>query len=126
MERPRAADEIGARRKVGHEQRPPAFAPPKFDDACQAIRADRHAVLKSAVRHDGDLDLIARPWDDRDPFPVLFLNDGWGRFHQVPFAQDLPYLYYDFLDLDGDGGHDLVFATTAPPEEIYVIRDQAP
>jgi hypothetical protein len=71
---------------------------------------------------DQDMDLIARPWDDQDPNPLLFLNDGRGHFSQHPLDL-LPYLYYTFLDLDADGGHDLVLATAAPPEDIYAIRD---
>jgi hypothetical protein len=31
--------------------------------------------------------------------------------------------YHTFLDLDGDSGHDILFATFAPPEDVYVIRD---
>jgi hypothetical protein len=69
------------------------------------------------------MDLIARPWDGQDIDPLLFLNDGRGHFSQHPLDLGLPYLYYAFLDLDGDGGHDLVFATAAPPEDIYAIRD---
>lgn len=75
---------------------------------------------------DGDLDLIARPWDDQNPAPYLFINNRGGRFNRFPYAQGLPHLYYDFLDFDGDGGHDLVFATYAPPEEIYLMRDLRP
>lgn len=72
---------------------------------------------------DGDPDLLAKPWDDADPDPLLFLNDGSGHLGQVALDFRLPYLYYTFLDLDGDSGHDLVFATYAPPEDIYAIRD---
>ena len=35
----------------------------------------------------------------------------------------LPYIYYAFLDLDKDGGFDLVYATFAPPEDIHIVRD---
>lgn len=72
---------------------------------------------------DQDMDLVARPWDGDAPDPLLFLNDGSGHFSHQPLDFGLPYLYYDFLDLDGDGGHDLAFATFAPPEDIYAIRD---
>ena len=72
---------------------------------------------------DKDLDLIVRLEDVQDPDPVVFLNDGSGIFSRQPLHFGLPYLYYDFLDLDGDGGQDLVYATYVPPEDIYVIRD---
>jgi hypothetical protein len=72
---------------------------------------------------DQDMDLIARPWDGPDVNPLVFLNDGNGIFSWQPFDFGLWFLYYTFLDLDGDAGHDLVFATFAPPEDIYVIRD---
>jgi hypothetical protein len=72
---------------------------------------------------DQDLDLIVRLEYSPEPDPLLFLNDGSGYFSHQPLDFGLPYLYYDFLDLDGDGGHDLVYATSAPPEDIYVVRD---
>jgi hypothetical protein len=75
------------------------------------------------IDHDEDLDLIARPWGGQDVNPLLFLNDGNGVFSWQPFDFGLWSLYYTFLDLDGDDGHDIVFATFAPPEDIYAIRD---
>ena len=52
------------------------------------------------------------------------LADLWGLSRE-PLDFGLTYLYYTFLDLDGDGGHDIVFATFTPPEDVYVIRDLA-
>jgi hypothetical protein len=73
--------------------------------------------------HDGDLDLLARPFDGMNPGPLLFLNDGNGLFSRLPFDYGFWSLYYTFIDLDGDGGNDIVSATYAPPEDIYIIRD---
>jgi predicted amidohydrolase YtcJ len=81
------------------------------------------ALLLRDLDRDGDSDLLAKPWDE-SPDPLLFLDDGNGVFSRQPFDFGLGWsLYYAFLDLDGDGGHDLVFATCAPPEDIYAIRD---
>ncbi|MCB9432423.1 MAG: VCBS repeat-containing protein [Ardenticatenaceae bacterium] len=73
--------------------------------------------------HDGDQDLLASPFDANDPNPILYLNDGSGYFQRQFVNFKLPYLYYTFLDLDGDSGRDIVYATYAPPEDIYAIRD---
>jgi C1A family cysteine protease len=71
---------------------------------------------------DEDLDLMVRLESWQEPDPLVFLNDGSGTFSRQPLRFGLPYLYYDFLDLDGDRGRDLVYASSAPPEDIYVIR----
>jgi hypothetical protein len=89
--------------------------------------SDRQVCIPSLELHDldrdGDLDLLAKPWDADNPDPLLFLNDGSGHFSREPLDFRLTYLYYAFLDLDGDSGHDILFATFAPPEDVYVIRD---
>jgi len=74
---------------------------------------------------DGDLDLLAMPWDADSPDPLLFLNDGHGYFGWEPFDFGLHGgdLYYTFLDLDGDGGHDIVLTLNFPPEYVYARRD---
>lgn len=74
---------------------------------------------------DGDLDLLALPWDADNPDPLLFLNDGSGYFGWKPFDFGLRGgdLYHTFLDLDGDGGHDIVLTLNFPPEYVYAIRD---
>jgi len=88
---------------------------------------DRQVWIRSlALRdldHDGDQDLLAFPWDDQDPNPLLFLNDGNGHFSREFLDFKLTYLWYTFVDLDGDDGHDIVSASFAPPEDIYAIRD---
>jgi hypothetical protein len=82
-----------------------------------------HRLYLRDLDRDGDMDLIAKQEDWRDADPLLFVNDGSGSFIQQPLHFGVGYLYYAFLDLDGDGGHDLVVASSAPPEEIYAVRD---
>jgi hypothetical protein len=74
---------------------------------------------------DGDLDLLAMPWDSDNPDPLLFLNDGNGYFSWKPFDFGLQGgdLYFTFLDLDGDGGHDILLTLDYPPEYVFAIRD---
>ena len=68
---------------------------------------------------DGDLDLLARPWDWQNPDPMFFVNDGSGYFYEEDLDFMLPYLYYTFLDIDGDGGNDIIYWA----DGIYLIRD---
>ena len=75
------------------------------------------------LNRDGALDLLASTWDVNNPDPILFVNDSQGWFSREPMIFGLTYLYYAFLDFDGDNGHDLVMATYAPPEDIFAIRD---
>ena len=74
---------------------------------------------------DGDLDLIAMPWDAESPDPLLFLNDGHGVFHRQAFDFGLQGgdLYLTFLDLEGDGGHDVLLTLNFPPDRVFVHRD---
>ncbi len=74
--------------------------------------------------HDGDADLVARLWGESIHDPLVFLNDGDGRFHQASLDFGVGSFHHTFLDLEGDGGHDTVYATYAPPEDIYVIREK--
>jgi hypothetical protein len=73
---------------------------------------------------DGDLDLLAKPWDADDPEPLLFLNHD-GRFVYHPLELDLEggSLYYTFIELEDDGGHDLLLTLNFPPDNVFVIRD---
>ena len=32
-------------------------------------------------------------------------------------------LYYAFLDLEGDGGHDLLLTLNFPPDYVFALRD---
>ena len=71
---------------------------------------------------DGDLDLLAMRWDAENPDPLLFLNDGSGHSSWKPFEFGLRDLYYSFLDLDGDEGHDILLTLNYPPDHIFVVR----
>ncbi len=75
---------------------------------------------------DGDLDLLAKSWEGEHPEPLLFLNDGSGYFAWQPFEFGLGRdLYYAFVDLDDDAGHDILLAQCHPYDHDYVfaIRD---
>jgi len=72
--------------------------------------------------HDGDLELLAKTFEDSDPDPPLWLNSGCGHLGRKLMGFKLNYSYWAFLDLGGDGGHDLLVASLAPPENIYSIR----
>lgn len=80
-------------------------------------------VVLRDLDSDGDADVLAFPWDDQDPEPIVYVNDGHGHFARRSLRSGVPYLYYALLDLGGDGADDVFFASFAPPEEIYVIRD---
>lgn len=90
---------------------------------------DRQVAIRSLelrdLDRDGDLDMLAFPWDDQAPNPLLHLNDGAGRFALVSFDFKVFDLPYAFLDIDGDGGHDIVQSTISDsaPQPVYLIRD---
>ena len=69
--------------------------------------------------HDGDLDLIAKHGNYQDPNPLLFINDGSGYFDWEYLDFRLPYLYYTFFDLEGDGVLELVFWA----DDLYIIKN---
>jgi hypothetical protein len=77
------------------------------------------------VDHDGDLDVWGKNWDTPNPEPLLLLNNGSGVFHQQPFSLGLHGgdLYYTFIDLDADGGHDVLLTLNYPPDYVFVIRE---
>jgi hypothetical protein len=77
------------------------------------------------VNRDGAMDLLALPWDADKPDPILFLNDGHGHFRRKSFSLGLQGgdLYYTFIDLEGDGGHDLLLTLNYPPDYVLAIRD---
>jgi hypothetical protein len=74
---------------------------------------------------DGDLDLIAKPYDADHPEPLIFLNDGNGYFtwQQLGFSMRGGDNFFVFIDLDGDGGQDILLTLNFPPDYIEVIHD---
>jgi len=77
------------------------------------------------VDRDGDLDVWGRNWDTPHPEPLLLVNDGSGVFRHQPFSLGLREgsLYFTFIDLEGDGGHDVLLTLNYPPDHVFVIRD---
>jgi FG-GAP-like repeat len=86
------------------------------------------------VNGDGCPDITTETdvWPDnsRDETQPIYLNDCSGHFAAIPDAA-APRLQpglYRFLDIDGDGGHDLFMAAPAnpsTPERYYIARDLA-
>lgn len=75
------------------------------------------------IDKDGDLDLIARPWDGLDPDPLLYSNDGDGFFSKEKLDVDLSWLYYSILDIDGDSGVDFILASPGTSTQIFLIKE---
>jgi hypothetical protein len=74
---------------------------------------------------DGHLDIMAKTYDADHPKPLLLLNDGNGTFTWQPFEFSMGRgdLYYVFIDLEGDGGHDILLTLNVPPDYVEAIRD---
>jgi hypothetical protein len=77
------------------------------------------------VDRDGDLDLWGKSWDTSHPEPLLLLNNGNGVFRHQPFSLGLRNAdwYFAFVDMEGDGGHDVLLTLNFPPDYVFVIRD---
>ncbi|MEW5873429.1 MAG: FG-GAP-like repeat-containing protein [Chloroflexota bacterium] len=75
------------------------------------------------IDNDGDLDLIARNWTEFDPDPFLFENNGSGYFSQTDLEVGLDSIYYTILDIDGDGGHDFVYANYGASAPVFLIHE---
>ncbi len=77
------------------------------------------------VDRDGDLDLWGNSWDLSNPEPLLWLNNGDGVLRQQPFSLGLRNAdwYFAFVDMEGDGGHDVLLTLNFPPDHVFVIRD---
>ena len=74
----------------------------------------------------GAVDVLARPWDPDDPEPLVYLNDGSGSFSAITHDFNIEWLYFEFLDLDGDGGRDIVVAWATDGSgnvPVEIIRD---
>ena len=72
--------------------------------------------------HDGDLDITTNTMGGESSDLPIYLNDGNGFFS--PLSYTLPRFsawQHVFVDLDGDGGLDIVSSATV--ETIAVIRD---
>jgi hypothetical protein len=77
------------------------------------------------VDRDGDLDLWGNSWDLSNPEPLLWLNNGDGVLRHQPFCLGLRNSdwYFAFVDMEGDGGHDILLTLNFPPDYVFVIRD---
>ena len=74
------------------------------------------------IDHDNDLDLVVKLWDDQRPTPLLFINDN-GFFTEDTFELQWDTIYYTFMDIDGDGGNDLVYLYYGRSTPVYLLRD---
>ncbi len=83
-----------------------------------------YRLILMDVDHDGDSDLVAKIWDDRLPTPLLLVNDGNGYFSPKVFPVRLDTLYFTFLDVDRDGGNDIIYGYYGATTDIYLLRDQ--
>lgn len=69
------------------------------------------------------MDLLAKIWDENAPQPMLLINDGNGYFTSVDFPVEINTLYYTFLDVDNDGGNDVIYGDYGNITDIYLMRD---
>lgn len=74
---------------------------------------------------DGDLDLIAKTYNADRPEPLLFLNDGSGIFalQKLDYSMRGGDTSFAFIDLEGDGGLDIIFTLNFPPDYVEVVKD---
>jgi hypothetical protein len=77
------------------------------------------------LNRDGHPDLVARNWNHRRPNPVVFMNSSDNFFSHQEIDFRMPYLYYEFLDMEGDGENDLVYITVEGKENIRLIKDRS-
>ncbi|MGD8555180.1 MAG: FG-GAP-like repeat-containing protein, partial [Anaerolineales bacterium] len=84
-------------------------------------------LLLLDLNGDGDLDIAAQTMGgDPDTLPV-YVNDGWGTFSAPQFELSILHTWlYTFVDLDGDGGLDILTSYPAgesSPEMHFIARD---
>ena len=72
---------------------------------------------------DHDLDILARVWDDSNPTPIQYINDGNGYFIISSLDIKIDSLYYAIIDLDNDGGHDFVYGYYGKGTSIFILGD---
>ena len=72
---------------------------------------------------DQDMDLIVRLWNDKNPTPLLYMNDGEGFFVSEQLNIGLDSVHYTILDIDGDGGNDFVYAYYGPSSSVFLIKE---
>jgi hypothetical protein len=87
----------------------------------------REVIDVRDVDRDGDFDLLAKPWNNLDADPLLLLNDGQGYFSWGTLASSLHAefgadLWYTFIDLERDGGLDLLLTLSYPPDMVFAVR----
>lgn len=85
----------------------------------------RRTIELMDMDRDGDMDVIAKTYDSDHPEPLIFLNDGNGYYTWQPLAFNMRSgdLYYVFVDLEGDGGRDILLTLNFPPDNVEVIQD---
>jgi hypothetical protein len=79
-------------------------------------------LLLQDLDRDGDLDLLAKHMDYRNPDPPLFINNGQGYFSLIDFDFNLTYLYYAFFDLEGDGVDEIIL--WGDDQDLFIIREE--
>lgn len=77
------------------------------------------------IDRDGEPDIVAGALDPSGGGPLVYRNLGGGFFDPDPVHIPTDWLYYAFIDLEADGGLDLVVSTfeERPPATILVRRD---
>jgi hypothetical protein len=77
-------------------------------------------LLLQDLDRDGDLDLLAKHMDYTNADPILFVNEGNGHFTWTDLDFKVPYLYYAFIDLEGDGVDEIVYWA----DDLFIIREE--